>query len=536
MIGPALLLYVVRNREPGGRGDQQRKGRAQCGAALEPGDQAERAKPDRRREEHDQLRERSLHRNVDRRQQRHHVGEELRVGDRNERYVSREQHRRQPIFKCEQRPPRARAPCRGGGSGDDGRGEMRLDDCDRSGGNAGHKYHSRLGRNAFCAHRGDRQPRQKQDQRNVLALAEGLRRQDRQRRRDDRRERPLLARVDYIAPAQVTDRKPEAQPDGGEDERIDHRLGREPRRAAEEYWRHIEEDGRRRIDLDEVDIEARAGEPLLGHRQAPAHVGIGDGHGAQPQPDDQHGGKRQPARQREAASGWNRDQAHAALGPRRCGLPRKSSDLALTTCFGRRAPCDSRSDRRPAGPSMTGIRSLCAFALAALILVPCAAVAEPVFPPGSRVGLEPPPGMVPSKRFAGFEDAEHKAAILVLDLPAAAYVEAEQSLFAKPETDVKGLARRAFPFKEGIALLATGTAQENDKQLHKWFFLATTVAGPVPNLTAFITVEAPESARDIYTDAVVEKALKSVTSRKPPVDEQLALLPYALKDLAGFHV
>ncbi len=185
---------------------------------------------------------------------------------------------------------------------------------------------------------------------------------------------------------------------------------------------------------------------------------------------------------------------------------------------------------------MTGIRSLCALALAALILVPCAVAAEPVFPPGSRVGLEPPPGMVPSKRFAGFEDAEHKAAILVLDLPAAAYVEAEQSLFAKPETDVKGLARRAFPFKEGIALLATGTAQENDKQLHKWFFLATTVAGPVPNLTAFITVEAPESARDIYTDAVVEKALKSVTFRKPPVGEQLALLPYALKDLAGFHV
>jgi hypothetical protein len=185
---------------------------------------------------------------------------------------------------------------------------------------------------------------------------------------------------------------------------------------------------------------------------------------------------------------------------------------------------------------MTGFRSLCALALLALVLGPCAAIADPVFPPGSRVGLEPPPGMVLSKRFAGFEDVEHKAAILVLDLPAAAYVEAEQSLFAKPQTDVKGLVRRAFPFNEGIALLATGTAQENDKHLHKWFFLATTVAGPVQNLTAFITVEVPESARNVYTDAVVEKLLKSVAFRKPPVDEQLARLPFALNDLAGFHV
>ena len=187
---------------------------------------------------------------------------------------------------------------------------------------------------------------------------------------------------------------------------------------------------------------------------------------------------------------------------------------------------------------MTGFRSFCALALLGLVLGASAAMADPVFPSGSRVGLEPPPGMVTSKRFTGFEDAEHKVAILVLDLPATAYVEAESSLFAKPQTDVQGLTRRAFPFNEGIALLATGTAQEDGKRqrLHKWFFLATTVAGPVPNLTAFITVEVPEAARSVYTDEVVEKTLKSVTFRKPPVAEQLALLPFALKDLAGFHV
>lgn len=185
---------------------------------------------------------------------------------------------------------------------------------------------------------------------------------------------------------------------------------------------------------------------------------------------------------------------------------------------------------------MSHFRTICALAVLTLALATTGAVAEPVFPPGSRIGLEPPPGMTPSKRFAGFEDVEHKAAIVVLDLPAAAYQEAETSLFAKPQSEVGGLSRRAFPFNEGIAILATGTAQDNDRLLHKWFFLATTVAGPVPNLAAFITVEVPESAHAIYTDAVIEKALKSVTFRKTPVDEQLALLPFRLTDLAGFHV
>lgn len=185
---------------------------------------------------------------------------------------------------------------------------------------------------------------------------------------------------------------------------------------------------------------------------------------------------------------------------------------------------------------MTLIRSVCALALLVLLHLSGPALAEPVFPPGSRVGLEPPPGMLPSKRFAGFEDAEHKAAILVLDLPGAAYHEAEASLFARPQKDVEGLVRRTFPFNDGIALLATGTASENGKRLHKWFFLATTVAGPVSDLTAFVTVEVPEDARDVYTDAVVEKALKTITFRKAPVAEQLALLPFELKDLAGFHV
>lgn len=183
---------------------------------------------------------------------------------------------------------------------------------------------------------------------------------------------------------------------------------------------------------------------------------------------------------------------------------------------------------------MTRIHALRAYVFV-FMLLGAPAVAEPVFPPGLRVGLEPPAGMVASKRFSGFEDPERKAAILILDLPPPAYNEVEASLFSN-QAGIENVTRRAFPFNDGIALLATADAKDNGKPVHKWFFLATTIAGPVPNLTAFVTVEVPDSARAVYTDAVVEKALKSITFRQPPVEEQLSMLPYKVGDRAGFHV
>jgi hypothetical protein len=184
---------------------------------------------------------------------------------------------------------------------------------------------------------------------------------------------------------------------------------------------------------------------------------------------------------------------------------------------------------------MTRFRSFCALILLAVVTAMSAAAAEPVFPPGSRIGLEPPPGMVPSKRFTGFADAEREAGILVVELPGAAYPQMESTLFTKPQANVADLSRRKFTFNGGTAVLAAGTARDNDKKLRKWFFLATN-GGATPDLTAFITVEVPEAARGVYTDAVIESALKTVTFRKTPVVEQLAMMPFALNDLAGFRV
>src|ERR1700741_2567829 len=65
-------------------------------------------------------------------------------------------------------------------------------------------------------------------------------------------------------------------------------------------------------------------------------------------------------------------------------------------------------------PGMTLRLLLSLFAYALLTIASPAS--EPVFPPGSRVGLVPPAGMIPSSDFQGFEDRARGAMLVVSEL------------------------------------------------------------------------------------------------------------------------
>ncbi|MDO8875395.1 MAG: hypothetical protein Q8M24_18845 [Pseudolabrys sp.] len=164
------------------------------------------------------------------------------------------------------------------------------------------------------------------------------------------------------------------------------------------------------------------------------------------------------------------------------------------------------------------------------------ASAETVFPPGLRIGLEPPGDFTVSTRQAGFEDTGRNAVITILDLPARAYDELARSAFANDQQGIANLKRESFPFESGIGLLITGTGNEGGGPVHKWFLLAAAVGGEAKDLTALVQVQVPEAALSVYSDAVIRKALASVTFRSTPVKEQLGLLPFQLKELAGFRV
>src|SRR6476469_6386804 len=53
-----------------------------------------------------------------------------------------------------------------------------------------------------------------------------------------------------------------------------------------------------------------------------------------------------------------------------------------------------------------------------LVFSSAAFAAEAVFPPGSRTGLVPPPGMTVGTSFQGFEDRAHRVSVLVTEVSA----------------------------------------------------------------------------------------------------------------------
>lgn len=188
---------------------------------------------------------------------------------------------------------------------------------------------------------------------------------------------------------------------------------------------------------------------------------------------------------------------------------------------------------------MFQIRSLCAsglFALTLAVFATAAAAAEVVYPPGLRIGLTPPVDAKVSTHFPGFEDADRKVMIAILDLPAAAYPDLETAAFGKNQRGLEDIKRESFPFESGIGFLVSGRAEANGVTVYKWLLLAAAVAGPVQDLTALVNVTVPEAARAIYTDAVIRQALASVTFRPMPLQEQLGMLPFKLGDMGGFRV
>ena len=84
-------------------------------------------------------------------------------------------------------------------------------------------------------------------------------------------------------------------------------------------------------------------------------------------------------------------------------------------------------------------RRLLAYLLAfwaALAVFSPAFGAEPVFPPGLRIGLVPPGDLKPSTRFPGFEDIDRKVTVTIFDLPAGAYAELERAARAENQRDL----------------------------------------------------------------------------------------------------
>lgn len=163
-----------------------------------------------------------------------------------------------------------------------------------------------------------------------------------------------------------------------------------------------------------------------------------------------------------------------------------------------------------------------------------AQAAEPVFPLGLRVGLVPPPGLVASTAFQGFEDRDRSVAMILSEMPPDAFPAMDQafSLDALKAKGIEAESREDVSLKEGHGFIVVARQQAGGTTVRKWALIAGTDA-----LTAIVTLQIPESAAAAYPDEACRASLASFAVRaKVPASEQLALLPYELRDPAGFRI
>jgi hypothetical protein len=179
--------------------------------------------------------------------------------------------------------------------------------------------------------------------------------------------------------------------------------------------------------------------------------------------------------------------------------------------------------------------------LIAVVAAPASA-AEVTYPSGSRIGLVPPPGMRLSPSFPGFEDRDKNVAIMVTGLVAPAYAAFENADSAE-DLKRQGVAietRETLTLPSGKALLVIGhdmdapaeASKGTSKDSRTWVLVVST-----PDLTALVTARVPDAARNAYPDAAIRASLTSLAVRpEVPVNEQLALLPFKVSELAGFKI
>ncbi|UXN59639.1 hypothetical protein [Phyllobacterium zundukense] len=159
---------------------------------------------------------------------------------------------------------------------------------------------------------------------------------------------------------------------------------------------------------------------------------------------------------------------------------------------------------------------------------------ERVFPGGSGVGLVPPPGLVLSTNFSGFEDAAKGTSIVLTELPVDAY--AELAAKFNPDglraTGIEAGQPEDWPVEGAVvSKLIRGSQVAAGVRYRKWVVLVG-----AKTTTAMVTVQIPDGVQGGLSDADVETALRTITIRNPPsLDEQVAALPFKVSDTAGFR-
>jgi hypothetical protein len=173
--------------------------------------------------------------------------------------------------------------------------------------------------------------------------------------------------------------------------------------------------------------------------------------------------------------------------------------------------------------------------LACLVMAPLlaatdnAVAADPVFPPGARVGMTPLVGLVPARAFTGFETEDHSVKVLIAELPATAYGEVMNTFKTNPAI-AAGAKPESLETSAGTAYYTAETAKNGTSVVRHYSMILSGGA-----FSGYVDVQVPENATRIYSDDAVRQMLASAVIRKEvPLAEQLALMPFKVDSIGDF--
>jgi hypothetical protein len=155
--------------------------------------------------------------------------------------------------------------------------------------------------------------------------------------------------------------------------------------------------------------------------------------------------------------------------------------------------------------------------------------ADPLFPPGMRVGLTPLVGLSRAKSFVGFETEDGGVKVLVTELPAEAYGEVASAFKANP-TGSGGVKPESIETSAGLAYYTAESAKDGATNVRRYSMIL-----PGGTFSGYVAVQVPENASKIYSDDAVRQMFASAVVRKEvPVEEQLGLMPFKISELSDF--
>ena len=150
-------------------------------------------------------------------------------------------------------------------------------------------------------------------------------------------------------------------------------------------------------------------------------------------------------------------------------------------------------------------------AVALLIAANCAAfAADPVFPPGARVGMTPLVGLGKARSFIGFETEDQGVKVLVTDLPAEAYGEVANAFKNNPG-GTGGIKPESIETGAGLAYYTVENAKDGATNVRRYsMILPSRTPGMV---VAICWAKRPRSSGEAAVDPMMPMIMKGAISK-----------------------